>query len=55
MLDRVKRVETVGVRCSATPNRPADVLSDARTYYDDPDVYGKTLPGTLTVTEGSSP
>jgi RHS repeat-associated protein len=40
MLDRVKRVETVGVRCSATPARPADVLGDTRTYYDDPATYG---------------
>jgi RHS repeat-associated protein len=42
MLDRVKRVETVGVTCSLNPTRPDDVLSDSRTYYDDPDTYGAT-------------
>ncbi|TMR25008.1 hypothetical protein ETD86_02510 [Nonomuraea turkmeniaca] len=35
ILDAVKRVETVGVRCSATPARPGDVLSDQRIHYDD--------------------
>ncbi|WP_433607367.1 RHS repeat domain-containing protein [Dactylosporangium sp. CA-139114] len=28
------RVEVVSVRCAATPSRPADVLSDTRTFYD---------------------
>jgi RHS repeat-associated protein len=51
MLDRVKRVETVAVRCSATPNRPADVLADARTYYDDPDVHGAAPTRGLVVRE----
>lgn len=30
----VRRTETVGVECSVTPARPADVLSDSRTLYD---------------------
>ncbi|MDG4797818.1 polymorphic toxin-type HINT domain-containing protein [Micromonospora sp. WMMD1082] len=30
----VSRVESVSVRCSATPNRATDVLSDTRTFYD---------------------
>ncbi|HEX4813387.1 MAG TPA: RHS repeat-associated core domain-containing protein [Nonomuraea sp.] len=37
ILNTVKRVENVGVRCSTTPARPGDVLSDQRTYYDDPE------------------
>lgn len=35
MLDRVKRVETVGVNCSTTPSLPGDMLSSTRTTYDD--------------------
>ncbi len=34
LVDYEKRVETVGVRCSATPARPADVVSDMRTSFD---------------------
>jgi RHS repeat-associated protein len=34
MLDKVKRVETVGVNCGATPALPADMLSSSRTTYD---------------------
>jgi RHS repeat-associated protein len=34
LLDYPSRVETVSARCAATPVRPADVVSDARTYYD---------------------
>jgi RHS repeat-associated protein len=40
LLDRVKRVETVGVNCDAKVLRPRDVLSDKRTYYDDPQKFG---------------
>jgi RHS repeat-associated protein len=40
MLDRVNRSETVGVNCDATVVRPRDVLSDTRTYYDDPKSFG---------------
>jgi RHS repeat-associated protein len=40
MVDKVRRTETVGVRCSQTPQRPGDVLSDERTFYDDPDTFG---------------
>ncbi|MEO3802040.1 RHS repeat-associated core domain-containing protein [Nonomuraea sp. B1E8] len=28
------RVETVAVRCSATPTRPREIVSDVRTFYD---------------------
>jgi RHS repeat-associated protein len=31
------RVETVSVACAATPNRPTDVISDVRVYYDGSD------------------
>lgn len=34
MLDRIKRVESVGVNCSAEPTLPADMLSSVRTTYD---------------------
>src|SRR5690606_31828065 len=40
IVDRVSRVETVGVRCGTSPKRPDDVLSDTRTFYDNPDVFG---------------
>ncbi|MET7961534.1 polymorphic toxin-type HINT domain-containing protein [Micromonospora zamorensis] len=35
----VAQVESVSVRCSATPNRATDVLSDTRTFYDG-DAFG---------------
>ena len=34
ILSTVARVETVNVQCSATPNRPTNVISDSRTLYD---------------------
>ncbi|MGH3712155.1 MAG: RHS repeat domain-containing protein [Micromonosporaceae bacterium] len=40
MLDRVSRVETVKVACSATPARPTEVLADVRTYYDGSTTWG---------------
>jgi hypothetical protein len=40
MVDRVSRSETVAKRCSQTPDRPADVLSHVRTFYDNPDTHG---------------
>ncbi|MGH3679317.1 MAG: RHS repeat-associated core domain-containing protein, partial [Natronosporangium sp.] len=40
ILDRVSRTEVVGVPCPETPSRPDDVLSDQRTYYDNPDAHG---------------
>ncbi len=33
-MDYADRTETVAVGCAATPNRPADVISDTRTEYD---------------------
>ncbi|WP_327090121.1 type IV secretion protein Rhs [Nonomuraea sp. NBC_01738] len=39
MLKYVNRVESVGVRCTITPQRPAQVLSDVRTYYDGATTY----------------
>ncbi|UQU62536.1 hypothetical protein COUCH_26335 [Couchioplanes caeruleus] len=39
MLDRVKRKLLVGVGCGAKSGTQ-DVLSDIRTYYDDPDTWG---------------
>ncbi|MBB2923756.1 RHS repeat domain-containing protein [Cellulomonas cellasea] len=34
ILGTLKRAETVGVKCAATPARPADVLADEKTSYD---------------------
>jgi RHS repeat-associated protein len=34
LLDKVKKVETVGVRCNATPVLPGDMVSSVRTTYD---------------------
>ena len=39
MLDRVKRKVIDGAGCG-TASKPANVLSDIRTYYDDADTYG---------------
>ncbi|TQN32979.1 RHS repeat-associated protein [Haloactinospora alba] len=39
ILDTVRREETVAASCDATPDRPADVVSDDRTLYDSGD-YG---------------
>ncbi|NED97131.1 hypothetical protein G1H11_17675 [Phytoactinopolyspora alkaliphila] len=41
ILDAVKRTETVSIRCSETPSRPGDVVSDERFSYDG-GVYGST-------------
>jgi RHS repeat-associated protein len=34
ILETAQRTETVSRRCSATPSRPADVVSDVRQWYD---------------------
>jgi RHS repeat-associated protein len=39
IVNKVKRVEVVGVGCAVTPQRPRDVLSDTRTSYDS-ETYG---------------
>ncbi|MBV1850502.1 RHS repeat domain-containing protein [Catellatospora tritici] len=49
------RAETVGVRCSATPNRATDVVADARFVYDGASGYGTTIgKGEVTRTEQMS-
>jgi RHS repeat-associated protein len=40
ILGTAKRTLTVGLKCVATSTN-ADILADTRTWYDDPDVYGK--------------
>ncbi|MDT5040747.1 MAG: hypothetical protein QOE51_1732 [Actinoplanes sp.] len=40
ILGTVKRTLTVSLKCG-TAYTPADVLADTRTYFDDPDTYGK--------------
>ncbi|WP_267092017.1 RHS repeat domain-containing protein, partial [Streptomyces sp. NBC_00249] len=51
ILDKVSRVETVAVPCGTAVNRPTDVISDTRSYFDNGAIG--TLPGTglLTRTE----
>lgn len=62
IVDKVSRTEAVGVGCSATPNRPDDVLSDKRTFYDNQSTWGASPTRGLVVKEqevgswnGSSP
>ncbi|MEV0990410.1 polymorphic toxin-type HINT domain-containing protein [Streptomyces sp. NPDC049949] len=44
ILTKISRVETVAVPCGAPVSRPADVISDVRTYYDNAALG--SLPGT---------
>ncbi|WP_239009256.1 RHS repeat-associated core domain-containing protein [Streptomyces sp. CFMR 7] len=44
------RVETVAVRCAATPNRASDVLSDVRTAYDGQTYEAAPIKGDATAT-----
>jgi RHS repeat-associated protein len=38
--DTVKRLETVAVDCGTSPSRPADVVSDTRTFFDGSGTHG---------------
>jgi RHS repeat-associated protein len=40
MVDKISREETLRVGCAQTPQRPDDVLSDVRAFYDDLDQHG---------------
>ncbi|WP_329109367.1 polymorphic toxin-type HINT domain-containing protein [Micromonospora sp. NBC_01699] len=40
LIDLPKRVETVAKACETTPSRPADVISDALSYYDGNETHG---------------
>ncbi|GGM35064.1 hypothetical protein GCM10011608_19590 [Micromonospora sonchi] len=40
--EAVSRVETVAKACTATVSRPADVISDVRTYHDGSNTHGST-------------
>ncbi|MDF3294342.1 RHS repeat domain-containing protein [Streptomyces silvisoli] len=51
ILDKVSRVETVADACDATINRPADVISDKRTYYDGGAFGGAPTKGDVTKTD----
>ncbi|MFC5799036.1 RHS repeat protein [Streptomyces formicae] len=51
MLDKVSRSETVAVVCTATPSRPADVVDDVRTYYDNGALGAAPVKGLVTKTE----
>jgi RHS repeat-associated protein len=51
LVDKVSRTEAVGVQCATTPSRPADVLSDTRTFYDNPTTFGAAPTRGLAVKE----
>ncbi|MFB9588402.1 polymorphic toxin-type HINT domain-containing protein [Streptomyces racemochromogenes] len=51
ILDKVSRVETVAVPCGSTVNRPTDVVSDNRTYFDNGALGTVPGSGLLTKTE----
>ena len=52
LLSLPSRVETVAVRCAATPDRTRDVISDVRTWYDGATSYGTAVTrGDVTRTE----
>ncbi|WP_412078178.1 polymorphic toxin-type HINT domain-containing protein [Streptomyces xanthophaeus] len=50
-LDKHSRVETVSVPCGTAVNRPADVISDTRTYFDNGSLGTVPGPGLVTRTE----
>lgn len=50
LIELVKRVETVSVKCSVPPSRPANVISDTRTYYDGKTVFDTEVPDSGLVT-----
>ncbi|MFV2216743.1 RHS repeat-associated core domain-containing protein [Actinomadura sp. LOL_016] len=51
MVSFPSRVETVSVACTATPERPADVVSDGRTYYDNGGFGDAPVKGRVTKAE----
>ena len=51
ILETVKRVETVAAKCSATPSRPGDVVSDTRSWYDGGGYGAAPTRGNVTRTE----
>ncbi|GLH97519.1 RHS repeat-associated core domain-containing protein [Phytohabitans aurantiacus] len=62
LINLKSREERVSVACTATPSRPADVLSDTRTFYDGSTTFGtaptkgdETLTQELASYSGSTP
>ncbi|MEW2415588.1 polymorphic toxin-type HINT domain-containing protein [Streptomyces sp. NPDC046866] len=51
ILNKVSRVETVAVACGAAVNRPADVVKDVRTYFDNGALGAVPGPGLTTKIE----
>ena len=52
ILTAVSRIETVSVNCAVAPSRPADLLSDTRTWYDGATSYNQSITkGDVTKTE----
>ncbi|CNE94708.1 Cell wall-associated polypeptide CWBP200 [Mycobacterium tuberculosis] len=51
MLSYTARIETVAVACSTTPERPTQVISDVRSYYDDGDFGDGPTVGSVTKTD----
>lgn len=52
IVNTVSRIETVSVSCGTTPNRPGDLTSDVRTFYDGQAGFGAApTKGSVTRTE----
>ncbi|MFI1941235.1 HNH/ENDO VII family nuclease [Streptomyces purpureus] len=51
MLGKVSRSETVAAACTETVSRPADVIDDIRTYYDNAALGAAPVTGLVTKTE----
>ncbi|WP_234320997.1 polymorphic toxin-type HINT domain-containing protein [Streptomyces katrae] len=51
ILGKVSRVETVAVPCGTAASRPADVIADSRTYYDNGAIDTVPGPGLVTKAE----
>jgi len=52
IVDTISREETLSVSCGATANRPDDVVSDVRTFYDGATAHGAApTKGSVTKTE----
>jgi RHS repeat-associated protein len=52
IMDAVSRTETVSAKCSTTPSRPAQVVSDTRSYFDGSATWGAApTQGLITKTE----
>ncbi len=42
LVSLISHTETVSVACNVTPTRPADIITDSRSYFDDATTFGAT-------------